>query len=150
LLPRASAVQEFVRSGSHVYLIQWEEPGPREQEFGLAEYADRLLGASLQTIEKEVRRRRVILPGHLLGGRFAAIFAALHPGLVAGLILLGAPLHFGPELNAFSALVATSPSARVLTALLSKVSGSFLSAISLASSPATFAFSRCCDWLASL
>jgi polyhydroxyalkanoate synthase len=150
LLPRVSAVQEFVRSGAHVYLIQWEEPGAREQEFGLAEYADRLIGVSLQTIEKEVGRRRVVLAGHSLGGTFAAIFAALHPGLVAGLILLGAPLHFEPEQDVFSALVATSPSARVMTLLPGKVSGSFLSSISLAASPATFAFSRCRDWLASL
>ena len=41
LLPRASVVQQFARSGARVYLLQWERPGAAEQEFGLAEYAER-------------------------------------------------------------------------------------------------------------
>ncbi len=150
LHPRSSAVQEFLRSGARVYLVQWEEPGAREQGFGLREYADRLILESLRAIKREAGPGRVFLAGHSLGGTFAAIFSALHPELVAGLILLAAPLHFGPEVDGFSRLVAAAPRAAVLTAWLGKVSGSFLSAVSLAASPATFAFARCRDWLASL
>ena len=150
LLPGASAVQALVSSGARVYLIQWEEPRAREQEFGLAEYADRLIMTSIQGIKNEVGSCRVILAGHSLGGTLAAIFAALHPEPIAGLILLGAPLHFGPAVDAFGLLVAGSPRGRVLTAWLGKVSGSFLGAVSLVASPVTFAYSRCHDWLASL
>jgi uncharacterized protein len=36
---------------------------------------------------------RVLLGGHSYGGRQASMLAAEHPGLVAGLLLLGYPLH---------------------------------------------------------
>jgi polyhydroxyalkanoate synthase len=150
LLPRASAVQEFVRSGFRVYLMHWEKPGVTEQELGLEAYAERLILRSLQAIEQETGQGRVFLAGHSLGGTFAAIFATLHPESVAGLILLGTPLHFGTNRDVFSPWVAASPSAPVLTGLLGTVSGSFLNMVSLLASPQAFAFGRWEDWLASL
>lgn len=150
LLPGASAVQEFLRSGARVYLMQWNSPGSREQALGLAEYAGSLILESLKVIQREAESGHVILAGHSLGGTFAAIFAALHPEAVGALLLLAAPVHFGPEVDALSALAACSPPAPILTQWLGRVSGSFLSVVSLAASPTTFGYSRCRDWWASL
>ena len=45
LLPEASAVRRLLAAGARVLLAEWQ-PAPRE--FGLADYADRLLGACLE------------------------------------------------------------------------------------------------------
>jgi polyhydroxyalkanoate synthase len=55
--------------------------------------------------------RKPFLIGHSLGGTLAAIFAALAPTSIQGLILLQAPLCFAPATSMFrDALVALSPS----------------------------------------
>lgn len=150
LAPPVSVVRQFLRGGMAVYLAQWEAPGAGERELGLADYADRLILDSVRAIRKETGARRVFLAGHSLGGTFAAIFAALHPDLAAGLILAGAPLHFGPEVDALSFLVAASPRAFSAAGRLGTVPGSVLSTASLAASPATFAYGRWLDRAASL
>jgi polyhydroxyalkanoate synthase subunit PhaC len=150
LVPEASVVQQCMRGGVRVYLIQWEQPGLDEQGFGLAEYADRLILACLDAIANESGQRSVHLLGHSLGGTFAAIFSALYPERVRGLTLLGAPLQFGSNAGAFAPLVAASPNAQLLTAMLGNVPGSLLSAVSLVASPTAYGWSRWFDWLSSL
>src|SRR3954469_17538461 len=82
--------------------------------------------------------QRVLLAGHSLGGTLAAIFAALHPDRVRGLVLLEAPAKFGRAAGAFAPLVAVAPCAGALRAILGDVPGSFLDIASIAASPASF------------
>ena len=150
LAPGASVVRRCLGHGVRVYLLQWERPGAAEQGYGLADYADRLILDCLDAVEAESGERRAFLAGHSLGGTLAAIFAALHPERVRGLVLLGAPLHFGPHVGALDRLVAVSPPAPLLTAMLGNVPGSLLTLASLLASPTTFGWSRWLDRLASL
>lgn len=150
LAPRASVVRQCLRAGLRTHLVQWQRPGADEQGFGLAEYADRLILDCLQAIESEGGGRRAFLAGHSLGGTLAAIFASLHPERVAGLVLLGAPLHFGPDVGDLGPLVAIAPPARSLTRSTARVPGSALDVVSALASPWTFEWSRWLDWLASL
>ena len=150
LSPSVSVVQHCLRSRLRVYLLQWEPPGKQERDFGLAEYADRLILDCLDAISAETGQRRVFLAGHSLGGTFAALFGALHPGRVKGLIGLGAPLHFGPQAGILGSLVAATPRASSLTAALGNVPGSFLSGAALMAAPVTFGWSRWLDWIESL
>lgn len=150
LAPDASVIQQFVRSGFGVYLAQWEEPGVDQQQYGLAEYADGLIRDSLRAIQREGGSRQVFLAGHSLGGTLAAIFSALHPRRIAGLILVAAPLHFGPEVDSLSNLVAASPLVCPRATISGEVPGSVLDLASILAAPATFVYSRWLDWLASL
>ena len=150
LAPRASVVQECLEAGTQAYAIQWERPSLFEQSFGLYEYADRLILDCLDAVQAESGERQAFLVGHSLGGTLAAIFAALHPERVRGLVLLGAPLCFGPGIGVFGPVVATAPPSPLLTALLGNVPGSFLDMVSFAAAPVTFGPSRWLDWLASL
>ncbi|MDB6068349.1 MAG: poly(3-hydroxybutyrate) synthase subunit [Pedosphaera sp.] len=150
LAPDVSVVQQLVRSNLSVYLAQWEEPGVSEQGYGLAEYGDQLMLACLGAIKEEIGPRPVFLVGHSLGGTLAAIFSALHPERVAGLVLLGAPLHFGPEVDALSSLAANIPQAVSLLPGAGNVPGSVLDAASVLAAPGTFLYSRWLDGLASL
>ncbi len=148
LIPRVSVVRQCLRHGVPVYLIQWEPP--ESSEHGLAAYADRYISACLDAIVAELGPQLVFLAGHSLGGTFAAIYAALHPERVGGLVLLTAPLRFGPGCGAFGSLTAAAPPARLLTALRGDVPGSFLSAVSVVASPISFQMARWSDWFGSM
>lgn len=148
--PRTSVVRRCLEADFRVYLLEWTEPDAAAEGFGLADYADRLIGDCLDAIEAETGRRGVALAGHSLGGTLAALFAALHPGRVRALVLLEAPLCFGKDAGAFAPLVAAAPPAGPLAAAFGTVPGSFLSLVSVAAAPASFQWSRWADWLESL
>lgn len=150
LAPWASVVQRCLRSGLRTYLIQWEPPSTDQQGLGLAEYADEIILECLQVIGGETEQHQVFLAGHSLGGTLAAIFSALHPEQVQGLVLLGAPLHFGPRVGAFGPVTALSPPGGFLTRLPGNVPGSLLDVVSYAAAPVTFGWCRWIDYIRSL
>jgi polyhydroxyalkanoate synthase len=83
------------------------------------------------------------LIGHSLGGTIAAIYGALRPERIRGLVLLGAPLCFPPEASRFrDALVSLVPRALPDTA---PFPGSLLSYMSAMASPVTFVWERLLD-----
>jgi 2-(acetamidomethylene)succinate hydrolase len=55
------------------------------------EYSAEELAGDLKLFIDRLSLRRVILAGHSLGGRVALCFAAAHPDLTAGLIMVGGP-----------------------------------------------------------
>ena len=138
LAPEVSAVRRCREHGSRVYLADWR---PAPPQFGLADYAGRLILACLDAARVE----RAVLLAHSLGGLFAAIFAALHPERVQGLALLAAPLHFGAETPVFNAMVAQLDAGDLPDSL----PGSFLSAASANAAPDVFAAERLMDALLS-
>jgi pimeloyl-ACP methyl ester carboxylesterase len=91
LAPGASVVERCLKSGARPYLVQWEEPQP---SLGLADYCDRLILACADAIRAETGTRALFLFGHSLGGLFGAVFAALHPARVQGMVAVAAPFHF--------------------------------------------------------
>ena len=150
LAPWESVVLRCVRNGIRVFLIEWTEPGADEQDFGLADYADRLIGDCLDAVALETGKSGACLAGHSIGGTLAAIFAALHPERVEALVLLEAPLHFGADAGAFAPLVATAPRIGSLLKTLGNVPGCFLDFTSVTAAPLTFQWSRWVDALESL
>jgi poly[(R)-3-hydroxyalkanoate] polymerase subunit PhaC len=135
LHPSASVVRRCREHGLAVYLIEWIAHD--NAELGLADYADRLPTACFDAIARETGERRVLLAGHSLGGTLAAIFAALHPECVRGLVLLEAPTKFGKDAGAFALPVALTP-ARAISNALPLVPGSFLDLVSVAAAPGSF------------
>jgi polyhydroxyalkanoate synthase len=77
LLPSVSVVRRCRERGLRVYLLEWLIPTEREDEFGLAEYADSLIKGAHHTIQAESGCSAPILAGHSLGGTFVAIFAGI-------------------------------------------------------------------------
>jgi polyhydroxyalkanoate synthase len=151
LLPAVSAVRRCLERGMRVYLLEWLIPTEREDEHGLADYADRLPGEALDAIEADTDFRAPILAGHSLGGTFAAIFATLHPERVRGLMLVDAPLAFGEHGGPLARAVRAVPHARsIREAAGSPVPGSVINALTLAAAPHAFQFQRFMDLAASL
>jgi polyhydroxyalkanoate synthase subunit PhaC len=150
LEPQVSVVARCLAHGLDVHLVEWTDPGPGEQDFGLTEYADRMLRECVEAITKRTGQPRVLLIGHSLGGTLAAIFAARHPDLVRAIVLLEAPLHFGADAGAFAPVVAMSPHAGWLHTSGRAVPGSFLDVVSTLAAPVSFQLARYADLMLSL
>jgi len=151
LLPEVSVVRRCLGHGLPVYLLEWLDPGPAEDGFGLADHAERLPLAALDAVAAETGEAAAVLAGHSLGGTFAAILASLHPERVRGLVLVDAPLAFGPDRGGpLARAVAAAPHARTLRGMAgSPVPGSFTALLSAAAAPEAFVVQRWSDLRAS-
>lgn len=143
LAPDVSAVGRCLEGGFRVFVLEWLPPAGGEDNAGLETYADRAIGAAVAAVARETGQPKPFLIGHSLGGTFAAIFAALEPDALGGLVLLGAPLCFRRGISRFrDRLVAIVPPA---VAEADIVPGSLLSQLSAVASPETFVWSRFLD-----
>ena len=109
LTPSVSAVRYCLHQGLRVHLLEWTPPSP-DGSAGMDAYGGRAIAACVATISKQANGAQPFLMGHSLGGTLAAIYCALEPRSVKGLVLLGAPLCFEPTSSRFrDALVALVP-----------------------------------------
>jgi polyhydroxyalkanoate synthase len=147
LAPQISVVERCLQQGLRVYMAEWMHAGSDQptHNFGLADYAHRLLIDCVDAIEAEAGQRQVIMAGHSLGGTLAAIFACLHPDRIRRLVLLEAPLHFGVDAGKFAPMVAASPNVRFIEESFGDVPGSFLNVVSVVSAPSEFQWQRLMD-----
>ncbi|MBI4984773.1 MAG: alpha/beta fold hydrolase [Rhodocyclales bacterium] len=145
LAPDVSVVARLLDGGVRPYLLEWDEPDPAS---GLGDYAARHLSAAAAAVRAETGAASIFLAGHSLGGLFAAIFSSLYPAQVRGLVLLGAPLHFGTD--AASGALGPVAVTRLLDALPGNLPGACLRALSHTAAPAAFGSERQLDWARSL
>jgi polyhydroxyalkanoate synthase len=139
LAPKVSVVRRCLAAGARVFLADWQ---PAPADFGLGDYAERLI---LECLDAAGGQPAILL-GHSLGGLFAAIFCALHPERVRGLVLLASPLHFGADARAFSRMAAELDAQDLPDSL----PGSYLSTASFNVAPGTFGWERWMDGALSL
>jgi polyhydroxyalkanoate synthase subunit PhaC len=135
-----SVIRHCLRQGLHVHLLEWM-PAPHDgEDNGLLEYAD-AIGECVERISG-ASRAGPFLFGHSLGGTLAALFAALSPERLRGLVLLSAPLCFRPQTSRFrDALVSLVPALPEG----GPYPGSLLSHLSALAAPGTFVWSRLVD-----
>ena len=142
LSPAVSAVRHCLRARLHVYLLEWVPASRSIGNNGLDDYVD-AISKCVAHITSDSRGIKPLLVGHSLGGTLAAIFAALAPRSIHGLVLLGAPLCFEPQTSDFrDTLVSLVPSTLSET---EPFPGSLLSHMSALASPGTFLWSRLID-----
>ena len=147
LTPSLSAVRYCLHRGFRVHLIEWTPPDSKGGA-GLDAYSGDAIAACVATISTQANGAMPFLMGHSLGGTLAAIYCALEPASVRGLVLLGAPLCFEQASSRFrDALVNLVPAELSETDV---VAGSLLSQVSAAASPDTFLWSRWMDAALSL
>jgi polyhydroxyalkanoate synthase len=147
LTPSLSAVRYCLHHGFRVRLLEWTPPDGKGCA-GLDAYAGDAIAACVATISTEANGAVPFLMGHSLGGTLAAIYCALEPASVRGLVLLGAPLCFAQASSRFrDVLVNLVP---VELSETDVVAGSLLSQVSAAASPNTFLWSRWMDAALSL
>jgi polyhydroxyalkanoate synthase len=143
LAPAVSVVRQCLRRRVELYLLEWIPPEHGDGCAGLDEYADEAISEAVAVITDRAGDSKPVLMGHSLGGTFAAIFAALEPQRLRGLVLLGAPLCFHPGVSRLRdgfAAIASSFGPEVDLVL-----GSLISQVSAAAAPDTFIWSRLID-----
>jgi polyhydroxyalkanoate synthase subunit PhaC len=150
LLPHVSVVRRYLEAGFRVYMTEWIEPAGIGSPLGIADYADRLILRCADAIAAAGDGQRVFMAGHSLGGTLATLFSSLHADRVRGLVLVEAPLHFGPDSGAFAPVVADAPHAAALRELFGNIPGTFLNMVSVRASPREFNWERRFDLIASL
>jgi polyhydroxyalkanoate synthase subunit PhaC len=147
LTPAVSAVRYCLHHGFRVHLLEWTPPGA-DGSAGLDAYGGQAIAACVEAISNQSNGTLPFLLGHSLGGTLAAIYCALEPRSVKGLVLLGAPLCFEQTSSRFrDALVALIPEEFPEPEV---VAGSLLSQISALASPGTFVWLRWMDAALSL
>jgi polyhydroxyalkanoate synthase len=147
LTPAVSAVRYCLRHGFRVHLLEWKPPCA-DGSAGLDAYGGQAIAACVEAISNPSTGALPFLVGHSLGGTLAAIYCALEPRSVKGLVLLGAPLCFEQTSSRFrDALVALLPEQFPEGEV---VAGSLLSQISAVASPNTFVWLRWMDAALSL
>jgi polyhydroxyalkanoate synthase len=140
LAPAVSPIRYCRAQGQRVLLVEWLPATSRTGCNGLAEYVDALSACAGRVLQDT--GARPILLGHSLGGTLAAVFAALHPDALRGLVLLSSPLCFAPATSRFrDALVSLVPS----LSDAEPCPGSLLSQVSAIAAPDTFVWSRLMD-----
>lgn len=164
LLPHVSVVRRYLEAGFRVYMTEWIEPvepadddggktggkGRAGSPLGLADYADRLILRCADAIAAAGDGDRIFIAGHSLGGTLATIFSSLHADRIRGLVVVEAPLHFGPDSGVFAPVVAGAPHAAALRELFGNIPGTFLNMVSAKASPREFNWDRRMDMIASL
>jgi polyhydroxyalkanoate synthase subunit PhaC len=146
IAPSTSALRHCLEQGLHVYLLEWTPTGSATASKGIEEHAE-AVSVCVAKISDWNAGATPFLIGHSLGGTLAAVYGALSPGSIRGLVLLSAPLCFQPGMSGFR---------DALASLASKLSdadsfpGSLLSHVSALASPGAFVWSTLKDAALSL
>ena len=94
LEPDRSLVGGLAANGHPTYLVDWGVPGPEDAGEGVAYVLLELLHRAIDRACRHAGTDRAVLLGYCQGGTLAAMYAALRPRRVAGLIALAAPVRF--------------------------------------------------------
>jgi polyhydroxyalkanoate synthase len=94
LQPDKSVVQQYLKQGFEVYLIDWGVPTDADRGLTLEHYVCGFMQRAVDWICERQATERVHLLGYCMGGTMAALFTALSPELVQSLTLLATPIDF--------------------------------------------------------
>ena len=94
LQPGRSVVENFLKQGVDVYMIDWGYPSRKDRYLGIDDHVNGYINDIVDFIRKENNVPKINLMGICMGGTFSVIFSALHPEKVQNLITTVTPTHF--------------------------------------------------------
>lgn len=92
-----SVVQRLLDHRHDVYLIDWGVPAPEDHTRRLEDYVCGLLHEVVEVVCRRSACEQLNLFGYCMGGTMSAMYTALLPERVRNLILMAAPIDFGPR-----------------------------------------------------
>ncbi len=97
LQPERSVVQQLLRGGFDVFLIDWGEPTAADRTMRLEDYVCGLMKKVAQFVLRETALPKLHLFGYCMGGTMSTMFTALYPELVHTLTLMATPIDFSGD-----------------------------------------------------
>jgi len=94
LQPGRSVVENFLREGLDVYMIDWGYPTRKDRFVGIDDHVNVYINDIVDFIRKQNNVPKVNIMGICMGGTFSVIFSSLHPEKVQNLITTVTPTHF--------------------------------------------------------
>jgi polyhydroxyalkanoate synthase len=92
-----SVVQQYLREGFDVYLVDWGVPSDADHVLTLEHYVCGFLKQAATLVLDRHPGSRLHLLGYCMGGTMATLLTALRPEMVATLTLLAAPIDFARQ-----------------------------------------------------
>jgi polyhydroxyalkanoate synthase len=98
LVPGRSFIEFMLNQGFEIYLLDWGEPGPEDQETTFDDYVTEYLSRAVRKIRRHAGVDEISMLGYCLGATIATVYAALYPDApLRNLILLTAPIDFSSQ-----------------------------------------------------
>lgn len=94
LLPHKSVVQQFLRAGFDVYMIDWGVPTEADRHLTLEHYIERYMHNVVNHLREYTGEDQVSLLGYCMGGTMSAMYTALHQEFIRNFILMAAPVDW--------------------------------------------------------
>ena len=94
LLPHKSVVQQFLKAGFDVFLVDWGTPSPNDRHLNLEHYIERYMHNVVRHVADETGVEQISLLGYCMGGTMSAMYTALHQKLIKNFILMAAPVDW--------------------------------------------------------
>lgn len=94
LLEHKSVIRQFLNRGFDVYLIDWGEPTPADNDRTLHDYIEGHLHRIVQYLLEACEVDQISLLGYCMGGTMSAMYTSLHQELIANFILMAAPVDW--------------------------------------------------------
>ncbi len=98
LVPGRSFVEFMLDQGFEIYLLDWGEPGPEDQDTTFDDYVTQYLTRAVRKVRRHSGSDEISMLGYCIGATIAVVYAALYPEApIRNLILLTAPIDFSSQ-----------------------------------------------------
>lgn len=94
LQPGKSVVENFLKEGVDVYMVDWGYPTRKDRYLGIDDHVNVYINDIVDFIREKNNVPKINLMGICMGGTFSVMFSALHPEKVQNLVTTVTPTHF--------------------------------------------------------
>ncbi|NOR25526.1 MAG: class III poly(R)-hydroxyalkanoic acid synthase subunit PhaC [Desulforhopalus sp.] len=94
LQPGKSVVENFLKQGVDVYMIDWGYPTRKDRYLGIDDHVNIYINDIVDFIREQNKVPKINILGVCMGGTFSVMFSALHPEKVQNLVTTVTPTNF--------------------------------------------------------
>jgi polyhydroxyalkanoate synthase subunit PhaC len=109
LHPGRSVLENFLRQGMDVYMIDWGFPSRKDRYLGIDDHINIYIDDIVEFIRDREKVPKINLMGICMGGTFSVIYSALHPGKIKNLITTVTPINFDIKTGLLNLWIPTVP-----------------------------------------
>ena len=91
LQPGKSVVENFLKQGVDVYMIDWGYPTRKDKHLGIDDHVNIYMDDIVEFIRQENKVEKINIMGICMGGTFSVIYSSLHPEKVLNLVTTVTP-----------------------------------------------------------